>query len=113
MNIESYSFGKMVIDGKTYTQDLIVYPGRIEGGWWRKEGHSVCVDDIKEILKEKPEVLVVGKGDPGMMNVTIEAQKALSAAKITLIEEPTEKAIKTYNELSKTSRICGAFHLTC
>lgn len=113
MKISSYSFGKMVIDGKTYTQDLIVYPERIEGNWWRKNGHSVCVDDIKGILKEKPDLLVVGKGNPGMMNVLPQTKKALFDAGITLIEEPTEKAIKTYNCLSKTSMVCGAFHLTC
>lgn len=113
MRIESYSFGRMVIDGKTYTQDLIIYPGRIQESWWRKDGHSVGPDDIKEILKEKPEVLVVGKGSPGMMNVLSQTKEILQVAKITLIEEPTEKAVETYNRLSKTSRVCGAFHLTC
>lgn len=113
MKIESYSFGKMVIEGKTYTQDLIIYPESIQEAWWRKSGHSVCIDDIENILKEKPETLVVGKGSPGMMDVLTTTKKALEKAGITLIEEPTEKAVKIYNELSKTRRICGAFHLTC
>lgn len=113
MKIESYSFGKMVIEGRLYTQDLIIYPPRIEESWWRKNGHSVCIGDIEKILKEKPEVLVVGKGYPGMMSVLSEAKKALLEAGIKLIEEPTEEAIKSYNEISKTLRTCGAFHLTC
>lgn len=113
MNIESYSFGKIVINGKAYTQDIIIYLERIEEGWWRKAGHSVSVDDIGNILKEKPDVLVIGKGSPGMMNVSAPAKKALASSSIILIEEPTEEAIKSYNEVSKTSRACGAFHLTC
>ncbi|MEW6103647.1 MAG: MTH938/NDUFAF3 family protein [bacterium] len=111
--ISSYSFGRMVIDGKIYTQDLIIYTDRIESSWWRKRGHSVCIEDIKGIFKEKPEILVIGKGSPGMMNVLSETKEALLEHGITLIEEPTEKAVKSYNELSKNKRLCGVFHLTC
>ena len=28
--IESYSFGKIIIDGTKYISDLIIYPGKIE-----------------------------------------------------------------------------------
>ncbi|MEW6679673.1 MAG: MTH938/NDUFAF3 family protein [bacterium] len=111
--ISSYSFGKIVVSEKTYTQDIIIYPTRIEGSWWRKDGHKVCIKDIQGILKEKPEILVVGKGSPGMMDVLPETKKALFENKITLIEEPTEKAVKTYNELLKNKKVVGAFHLTC
>ncbi|MEW6007290.1 MAG: MTH938/NDUFAF3 family protein [bacterium] len=111
--IESYSFGRMVIEGRVYTQDLIIYPDRIEGSWWRKSGHSVCHNDIKGILEEKPDVLVVGKGSPGMMDVLSCAKRALLEQGITLIEEPTENAFKTYNKISKNKKVCGAFHLTC
>jgi len=112
--IESYSFGKVIVDGKTYTQDIIIYPsGRIEGSWWRKGGHSVCLEDIKEIFNEKPEVLVIGKGNPGMMSVLPPVKKALLEYGITLIEEPTENAVKTHNELYLKKRVCTALHLTC
>ena len=36
--IESYEFGRMAIDGKAYTKDLILLPDRILDGWWRQEG---------------------------------------------------------------------------
>lgn len=39
MTIASYSFGKITIDGQTFTSDLIIYPGRIDPSWWRREGH--------------------------------------------------------------------------
>ncbi|MDL1969074.1 MAG: hypothetical protein LWW97_11200 [Deltaproteobacteria bacterium] len=35
--IESYSFGSIVVDGRKFISDLIIYPdGRIEASWWRK-----------------------------------------------------------------------------
>jgi len=39
--IEHYSFGRIVIDGKEYTKDLIIYPDKIRANWWRKEGHKL------------------------------------------------------------------------
>jgi hypothetical protein len=32
--IESYHFGEIVIDGRRYSSDVIIYPDRVEGQWW-------------------------------------------------------------------------------
>jgi len=37
--IESYKFGEILIDGVTYTSDVIIYPDSVDFKWWRKEGH--------------------------------------------------------------------------
>jgi hypothetical protein len=37
--IESYKFGEIIITGKKYDSDLIIYPDHIDSSWWRKEGH--------------------------------------------------------------------------
>ena len=34
--IESYSFGEVVIDGKRYRSDVIVFPDRVKPNWWRE-----------------------------------------------------------------------------
>jgi hypothetical protein len=33
MTIESYSFGKITIDGELFTSDVILYPDRIDSNW--------------------------------------------------------------------------------
>jgi len=38
--IDGYSFGRIVVEGKEYTSDLIIYPDHIQGDWWREEGAS-------------------------------------------------------------------------
>lgn len=48
--IDSYQFGKIIIDGKIYTSDIIIYPDRVEAGWWRREGHALHRDDISGII---------------------------------------------------------------
>ncbi|RLI41160.1 hypothetical protein DRO69_11945, partial [Candidatus Bathyarchaeota archaeon] len=62
--IDSYDFGVIVIKGKRYTSDVIVLPEKVIDGWWRKEGHSLHMEDLKEVIERepKPEVLVVGTG---------------------------------------------------
>lgn len=114
--IESYDFGVMIIDGKRYTSDLIVFPEKVLSGWWRRDGHQLCVEDLKEVFSQTPppEVLVVGTGYSGLVKVLPEVEKALKERGIKLISKPTGEAYKTFNELLKAGkRVAGAFHLTC
>jgi len=55
--IDSYRFGRIVVDGVEYTRDLIILPGRVEGGWWREEGHRLGLGDLGEALAAEPEAL--------------------------------------------------------
>jgi len=111
--IESYSFGEMVVDGKRYHSDLILYPDRIDENWWRKEGHKLCIADIENIVFAQPECLIVGTGNSGSMRVLSETEEDLKKKGIQLIAEPTAQAYKTYNEMSTKKRAIGAFHLAC
>jgi hypothetical protein len=103
----------MNIGGTTYTSDLIVFVDRRKSNWWRIEGHKLHVDDLGDILKENPDILVVGTGYYGLMKILPETSRRLQTEGIRLIAEKTGKAYKTYNELSKSSRAVGVFHLTC
>ncbi len=111
--IESYTFGSITVNGKKYSTDVIIYPDRIDSDWWRKEGHELCPEDIQQVLKEKPETLIVGTGEPGMMKVLPETKRLVQGHHIELIIFPTSEAIRIYNEISKTRRTVAAFHLTC
>lgn len=111
--IDSYKFGEMIIAGKRYTSDLIIYPDRIDAGWWRKTGHELCLDDIQDVIAEQPEYLIVGSGSPGLMTVLPETQEYLQRHGIQLVSEPTERAYKTFNRMSAKQRVVGAFHLMC
>jgi len=111
--IESYDFGRIVINGRKFGSDLVIFPDRVNGNWWRKEGHILSVDDIEEIVDAKPEVLVVGTGYSGLMKIHPQTERYLKSSGIELIAAKTEKACKIYNELSKSRRVVAAFHLTC
>lgn len=112
--IDSYDFGRIVIDGKTYISDLIIFPTRVMTGWWRKEGHRLHINDLNEVVKEKAEVLIVGTGHSGLMRVPTETKEFVESRGLELVVQPTEEACKTYNSLVKSGkRVIAAFHLTC
>ncbi len=111
--IESYRFGHIVIDGHSFTSDVIIYPDRVQAHWWRKEGHKLQVEDIEDILKARPEILIVGTGAAGQMRVMPETAKKLEEAGIRLITRQTDEACQLYNELARSAKVAAALHLTC
>ncbi|RLI77905.1 hypothetical protein DRP05_08935 [Archaeoglobales archaeon] len=110
--IDHYSFGKIVVNGKTYTSDVIVFKDRVRDNWWRKEGHRVYLEDIEEILKAKPDIVVFGTGAYGRVVVDREVIKKLEEMGAEVIVEETSKAIKTFNKF-KDKNVVLAAHLTC
>jgi hypothetical protein len=113
MMIDSYDFGRITIDGKRYNTDLLVFPNKVKTGWWRKEGHRLQITDLKEVLEAKPEVLVVGTGYSGMMNVPPETRKCIESEGIELIVQKTAEACQTFNHLIESRKVVAALHLTC
>lgn len=113
MWIEEYEFGRIVVGGKEYREDIIIFPDRVKEGWWRKEGHLLLPEDLEEVLKEKPEVLVVGTGYSGYMKVPPSTKKWIEEKGINLRIEPTPSAWKVYNQLSSSHRTVAVLHLTC
>jgi len=111
--VDSYQFGQIVISGKKYTSDVIIFPDRVKENWWRKSGHRLCLEDIAEIITENPEVLVVGTGASGLVKVLPEVKQSLEAQGIKLIAEPTNEACNIYNQLCHSQRVVAALHLTC
>ncbi|MGM0423471.1 MAG: Mth938-like domain-containing protein [Thermodesulfobacteriota bacterium] len=113
--IEDYSFGRIKIKGRSYSQDVkILTDGRVQDSWWRRTGHQVDVSDVQDILEENPEVLVLGKGSPGLMQSTSKLGAELQKRGIQLIELPSQEAATRFNELySQGKRVCAGFHLTC
>lgn len=113
MRIDHYSFGKIVIDGKTYTSDVIVYPGRVDSTWWRQEGHLLQKADLKDIIAARPDILVVGTGNMGVMQVPEGTVRFLESHGITVRIEKTGKAVELFNSRPPDKKVIGAFHLTC
>ena len=113
MHIDGYVFGRIIIDGKTYTTDVIIYPERVDPSWWRKEGHYLNKEDLSDIVKAKPDILVIGTGNMGVMQVPEVTIKYIEKQGIEVHVAKTGQAVEIFNELSSGKKVIGAFHLTC
>ncbi len=114
MSIDDYRFGQIVIDGETYTDDVIIFSDRVYDDWWREEGHELAVADLEKALADPPDVLVVGTGRYGRMRVLPETEQALAERDVELIAQKTKSACETYNEVASSGReVIAALHLTC
>ena len=114
MHIDSYQFGKIVIEGVDYNSDLIILGDTVHSDWCRKQGHSLVADDLKTILKAKPSVLVVGCGASGLMDVPDQTRQALKERDIQMEMYDSYKAIQKFNEFSEAGvNFAAAIHLTC
>ncbi|HPD45634.1 MAG TPA: Mth938-like domain-containing protein [Anaerohalosphaeraceae bacterium] len=114
MKIEAYESGEMTIEGSRFTDDLLVYPDHVTPKWWRRVGHRLEPEDLAEVFDARPEVIVVGMGQSGMMKIPDLTRETLNEQGIELVAEETDKAWPLYNRLADEGRrVVGAFHLTC
>ncbi len=109
--IDSSNFGSITIDGKTYNHDVyILSSGKVEE---REHGHIFSKDQIEHILKENPEVVIVGKGTSGCADLSLEARVLLEDKGIEIIEADTPEIKDKFNQLSKTKKVAAIIHVTC
>jgi len=110
--IEDYEFGKVTVDGNEQRQDLIVLPGRVVSNWRRKDGHSLVVEDLGEVLEDLPELLILGTGHDGQMRPKPQTIDELRERGIQVEVMPTGEAVARYGDLDP-ERTAAALHLTC
>jgi len=114
--IEEYRFGQIRIGSKSYSSDVIIWPDRVQDGWWRRQGHSLSPEDLKEVILGHPARLVVGTGYYGDMSIPEGTRKWVEKEGIELTALPTEEAVKVWNRWLDHGTIndaVAAFHLTC
>jgi hypothetical protein len=110
--LEDYSFGRIVVDGVEQTRDLIVLPGRVQTDWWRREGHSLAIEDLSEVEDELPDKLILGTGAYGRLRPPRAVVEELERRGIDVEPLKTADAVRRYGELDER-RTAAALHLTC
>jgi hypothetical protein len=112
--IEDFGFGWIIIDGKKYASDLIIYPeGRIETGWKRMRGHRLSISDISELLESEPEIVIAGTGVAGLVQPEKDLRDLLVQRGAEFVSAPNDEAVSLYNEMAPKKRVAACFHLTC
>jgi hypothetical protein len=110
--IGHYEFGRIVVDGREETKDLIVLPDQVVRNWWRQDGHALVLDDLVEVLDELPSHLVVGTGADGRMRPDPDTILQPQQRGVTVEALPTAQAVRRFGELNPAGA-AAAHHLTC
>jgi len=115
MHIDEYSFGHIRIDGRDYSQDVILLGDEVRGPWWREAGgHVYALRDFGDLVGASPEVVVLGTGYFGRVKVLDETLVALAKAGSEIVLERTGGAVEYYNRFAGDGRdVAAALHLTC
>ena len=113
--LTEYEFGRIKVDGSEHTRDVIVLPHRVVGDWWRRDGHSLVIDDLDEVVGELPARLVVGCGHDGRLRPDPSVAEALARIGVEMEALPTADAVRRYTDLEtqNPAAVAAALHLTC
>jgi hypothetical protein len=114
----STGFGWVKYNDHIYETDILILADgtvrpRNEAELTRKFGtmHAIDVEEIKFLLQEMPEVIVIGSGQNGEARLTQGAKNFIKGNGIRVMEGISPKAVKTFDSL--TERKAALIHVTC
>lgn len=110
--IAGYRFGRVTVDGREITRDVIVLPGRVVENWWRREGHELAWVDLEDVADDLPERLVVGTGADQRMRPDPAVLDRLKERGVEVECLQTDQAVTRFAELDPANT-AAALHLTC
>ncbi|CAN9493054.1 unnamed protein product [Ophioblennius macclurei] len=117
--IVSLSWGHMVVKGSSsHYKDCKVWPGGSRAWDWRETGtnHSPGVQpgDLEEVLKKGIDLLVIGRGMKGALQVPPSTLDFVKQRGVEVKVFQTEEAVAEYNKLANGgAKVGGVFHSTC
>ncbi len=111
VKINSSVFGSITVDGTVYRHDVYVVPsGKVEE---REYGHTFTKDQVEHVLKENPDIVVIGKGPSGFASLSDDARAFLEKAGVEVIEVDTPAIVDRFNKLAESKRVAAIIHVTC
>ncbi|MGD8559165.1 MAG: Mth938-like domain-containing protein [Gammaproteobacteria bacterium] len=114
MEISDYQFGAVTVNGRTYTSDVIITSDHVTDNWWREQGHNLSIRDLDKIIAAKPDVVVIGTGFYGRMQVPSETVRYLEEQGMEVHYSDSQNAVAEFNRLQQQcANIVAALHLTC
>ncbi|MEN6451069.1 MAG: MTH938/NDUFAF3 family protein, partial [Thermoguttaceae bacterium] len=112
------AFGEVTVGKKTYARDIyVLVDGRVKK---RKKSlarqnygsaHKVGSKELELVCQGGPEILFIGSGMSGRVELTDDAQRYLDQRAIQCEIEPTAKAVDAYN--GSKLRKAALIHVTC
>ncbi|HOE34213.1 MAG TPA: MTH938/NDUFAF3 family protein [Anaerolineaceae bacterium] len=117
--INQFDWAKFVINGQTHSpehgvgKDIFLSPEGLSA-WHEREGHKLKPGMLKRALKLKPEILIIGTGVEGALEIGKKAREAVQTAGALLVAMRTPEACREYNRLFRLGKkVVLLAHGTC
>ena len=110
--IKHYSFGKIVVNGKTYENDIAVLTSGSVKNWRMEAQHAVQLNDVKSLMEGAVKILIIGTGANSGCSITEEVTAYAASKGITVHVLNTFDAVKLFNASPKEG-LAACFHLNC
>lgn len=111
--IEHYTFGKFIINGKTFNTNVKII-NKVTNSCRHFDGHIITKDDFTDLIAAKPEIIIIGTGSSGVVNVPQDIIDLVESSGIKLIIKRTKEACEEYNKLIKQKKnVAAIMHNTC
>lgn len=110
--INHYSFGKIIVNDKTYENDIAIFAdGRVKN-WRAKANHAIQLTDVKVLMNGTVNKLIIGIGSNDGCSVTdkITAYAATKNIEVHILN--TFEAVKMFNASPKEG-LAACFHVNC
>jgi hypothetical protein len=115
VRIDSYRFGRIVVDGRPYGRDLLIVDGSVRSPWWRSAGgHVFAPEDLEAIVDAAPAHVVLGTGYFGRVEVLDSTHQTLAGLGCEVHVARSRRAVEIFNHLAASGEnVAAGLHLTC
>ena len=117
-SISDTRFGSITLGGRTYYHDIVI---NLKGEVIKRKkklskkvygtSHKVSLEEARYILEENAEVMIIGNGQHGVLELSDEAREYFKKKHCKVKVLPTPEAIEAWN--NEGGKAVGMFHVTC
>ncbi len=116
--VDELSFGSLVIDGKKYSQDVLIFTDatvkKRKGGFLMFGSHNIKIGELEELAQGEPETIIIGTGTNAKASLATEAESWVKEKNLSLIVQPSYEAAASLNELTEQGKkVAALIHITC
>ena len=114
--VDSFSFGSIVIEGKQYNRDVLIFPdGTVRprpGGFWRFGSHTIKKEELDRLAQVGADEIVVGTGIDPIARLTPDAESWANETKLNLTVVASPEAVDRFNRLvEEGKRVSALIHI--
>ena len=116
--IDKFSFGCIVIDGKKYSRDVLIFADgtvrKRKGGLLMFGSHNIKKEEIEKLAMDIPQAIIIGTGTNNKASVATNTQNWAEERHLNLIIEPSHEAVVRLNKLTEQGKkVAALIHITC